>query len=310
MKSVIHTEDLTKVYQKGKIVALDKLTIDLPKDVCGIIGPNGSGKTTFIKIIVGLLRSFKGKISVLGFNIRENNELLMAKKQIGYAGEDMVFPRELRIEKLLYHIAKIKGLRNHASQEVDEVVELMNLHSYKKRRISELSAGMYQRVAIATALIGDPYFIILDEPFKSLDQDGRIILRELIKRKQKDHAFLISSHDLLELQEVVNHISLFRFGKLIYNGDLHSLLLTTKKVVIKVKISQDTEVENILKNNYPDIKIEKTNSVYRIIAELNNKELNNIISVLTNKIKGEIIYIERENLLERYKEIYRREEEN
>ena len=306
MNTLVQALGLTKKYKN--VTALKDINIKISEGVSGIIGPNGSGKSTFLKILVGLLRKYEGIVTIFEKNIRNQKELEGIKKQIGFAGENLAYPRNFKIKAFLTHIAKIKGIRK-ALEEVSYFSELLEIDKYENKKINELSAGMEQRVAIACALLGNPRLVILDEPFKSLDQDGRIILQDIIKELKKHQSFIISSHDLRELQEVIENAILFKYGSIVYSGELSTLMLTVKEVTIKIKIASIQEnFSSQIKKTFPTIRsIEKKNQFYLIRTILDNKDIGRFLEYLTTKFDAKIISVERGNLVEKYKEMYREE---
>ena len=207
MNAVLKTSQLTKTYSSKQVVKELSMTIQ-QGDIYGFIGKNGAGKTTLIRMIAGLATPSSGSIELFG-----SSDLVKERAKIGTVIESpALFPNMTARENLITQcrIANVKDLR-----VVDETLELV-LSNTGKKKAKNFSLGMRQRLAIAIALIGDPEFLILDEPTNGLDPEGIKEIRDLILHlNQKKHiTVLISSHILSELSKFAT-----RYG-IIHNGSL------------------------------------------------------------------------------------------
>jgi len=215
---VVEVEDLHKSF--GSIKALRGLNAVFPKGICGLIGPNGSGKTTFIHILMGLVRPDRGKAFVLGFDCwRDSVEI---RRRIGVLLEDMYFPGHITVREYIEHIVRIKG---GDRGDVLEIAEDIGLERYLNRKIHTLSAGMFKMLGLMQALVGEPELVILDEPSANLDPLKRRNLLEYIMKvgRERDVSFLISSHVLPELEEICEWIVLIYEGRAVDQGSLGDL---------------------------------------------------------------------------------------
>ena len=208
MNAVLKTSQLTKTYSSKQVVKELSMTIQ-QGDIYGFIGKNGAGKTTLIRMIAGLATPSSGSIELFG-----SSDLVKERAKIGTVIESpALFPNMTARENLITQcrIANVKDLR-----VVDETLELVGLSNTGKKKAKNFSLGMLQRLAIAIALIGDPEFLILDEPTNGLDPEGIKEIRDLILHlNQKKHiTVLISSHILSELSKFAT-----RYG-IIHNGSL------------------------------------------------------------------------------------------
>lgn len=215
MEYVLRTFDLSKRYKKQW--ALDKANINIQKgDIYGFVGENGSGKTTVIRLITGLIFATEGSFELFGVP-NTSPEILKVKKKIGAIVEtpsiylNMSAFDNLKMQCGILHVkdeAKIK--------EVLDEVGLLELYDNPKHA-GDFSLGMRQRLGLAMALLGDPEFIILDEPMNGLDPAGIVEIRELILKLNRERAitFLISSHILTELSLVANKYGIISKGKII-----------------------------------------------------------------------------------------------
>ncbi|WP_195948919.1 ABC transporter ATP-binding protein [Clostridium saudiense] len=211
-KVVLKTYNITKKY--GEQLAVDNVNMTIKKgDIYGFIGQNGAGKTTLIRLITGLIHKSGGEIELLGAN--EENELNKARTMVGSLIEtpsfytNMTARENLEVSRLVRNIPGKKC--------IDEVLELVGLKDVEKKKVKNFSLGMRQRLGIANALMGNPKFLILDEPINGLDPMGIVEIRELLKKinKEKDMTILISSHILSELSELATTYGIISNGKLI-----------------------------------------------------------------------------------------------
>ena len=215
-------ENLVKRF--NTTTALSGLSFKIYKGINGLIGPNGSGKTTTIKLSLGLIKSNSGKAELFGFDCW--NQSLQIRRKIGVLYEKVAFYNHLTGFEHLKLMAQLKGIQDPVA-ESREVLRLVELEEEAHhRQIKGYSAGMHQRLGLAHALLGKPELVILDEPTSNLDLLGRARVIEIINmlKKEQGFSFLISSHILLELERVCEHVVLMHKGKAIREGPLAQLL--------------------------------------------------------------------------------------
>ena len=209
---ILKTNKVTKKYKKQ--VVNDNISMTINKgDIYGLIGKNGAGKTTIIRLITGLAHMTSGSIELLGQS--SEKELENARKHIGSLIEtpsfygNMTAKENLEVSRLVRNIAGKKC--------IDEVLNLVGLSDATGKKFKNFSLGMKQRLGIANALLGNPRLLILDEPINGLDPVGIIEMRELLKKlhKEKDLTILISSHILSELEELATCYGILNNGVLI-----------------------------------------------------------------------------------------------
>lgn len=207
--------DLTKKY--GAVTALSGVSFEIEKGrVYGLLGPNGAGKSTAMNIIAGVL-SAEGTVSIDGVDIFEDPRA--AKSKIGYLPEVPPVYGELTAAEYLSFIAKAKGLRGEkAEKAVGEVIEKTGLAGVSGRIIRNLSKGYVQRVGIAGALLGEPEYIILDEPTVGLDPIQIREIRALIRQLSEGHTVILSSHILAEVQLLCDELIIINGGRIAASG--------------------------------------------------------------------------------------------
>ena len=217
MEYVLETIGLSKRYKNQW--ALKDVNMHVEKgDVYGFVGENGSGKTTVIRLITGLIFPTEGGVSLFGTSDK-SAEIINARKRVGAIVETPSIYLNMSAKTNLQMQSDILGLRNENDEKIKEVLQevgLVELYDSKKKA-GNFSLGMRQRLGIAMALLGDPEFIILDEPMNGLDPAGIVEIRELILRlnQQRGITFLISSHILTELALVATKYGIISKGKLV-----------------------------------------------------------------------------------------------
>ena len=222
--SVLSIENIHKDY--GPVQALKGVSFDVPKgSVFGILGPNGSGKTTMLAIIMDILKPTSGTYKLLGEVPSE-----MHRRQIGTFLETPNFYHYLSAERNLHIAAAIKG---RGVDDIPKVLEMVNLTHRKKSRFSTYSLGMKQRLAIASSLLGNPSVLILDEPTNGLDPAGIAEIRTLIKKLNLEGTTIImASHLLDEVEKVCTHVAILKKGELVATGGVHEILANEDVVEI------------------------------------------------------------------------------
>lgn len=211
MSDIICVDGLIKEYAGIKVV--DGVSFSVNKgEIYGLLGRNGAGKTTIMKILLGLANPTSGKVSILGKDTSVNSEKKVLKK-VGCIIENPGFYSNLTGTENLEIFAKLRGLDQDS---VKKALELVNLPYKDKKIFSKYSLGMKQRLAIANAIMHNPEILVLDEPTNGLDPIGIAEVRELLKKfKESGISILISSHILSELENVADRISIIDFGKMI-----------------------------------------------------------------------------------------------
>src|SRR5436190_351241 len=219
-ENVVETRNLSKVYRdfwgRKKKTALNALDLDIYKgEIFGLLGPNGSGKTTTIKLLLGLLFPTAGDALVFG----EPAAKVEKNERIGYLPEESYLYRFLNAEETLDFYGCLFDMpANQRNQRAQQLIEMVGLKRDRKRILKEYSKGMRQRIGLAQALINDPDLVILDEPTSGLDPLGTRWMKDLIlDLRQKGKTVLMCSHRLEDVQDVCDRIAI------LYNGDLQTL---------------------------------------------------------------------------------------
>ena len=224
---VIETRNLTKVYRdfwgRQKVRALKALDLEVHRgEIFGLLGPNGSGKTTTIKLLLGLLFPTSGQAFVLGKDATDVGK----NDRIGYLPEESYLYRFLNAEETLDFYGRLFRIpRLVRRQRVSELIELVGLDWAKRRQLKEYSKGMTRRIGLAQALINDPDLILLDEPTTGLDPIGIREMKDLILRlRDEGKTIVLCSHLLADVQDVCDRIGILYQGELKELGRVDSLL--------------------------------------------------------------------------------------
>jgi ABC-2 type transport system ATP-binding protein len=209
----VRAEHVTKRY--GQLTALDALDLTIPRGrVFGLLGPNGSGKTTFLRLIAGYVLPSSGRLFVAGIDAVTDS--LAARRRIGYVPESSPVYGHMRVREFLRFMARLRGVDELRVREaVDRVIEQMTLGAVVNKPTRSLSRGFRQRTALAQALVHEPDLLILDEPTNGLDPRQIIEMRSLIHALAGKHTVLMSSHILGEVSKTADQVAILLNGRLL-----------------------------------------------------------------------------------------------
>ena len=214
-------QNVSMTYPSGK-QALKGLDLDLKSpSLIGLLGPNGAGKSTLMKLLVAALMPTEGSILVDGMPLNKVEGKL--KASLGYLPQDFGLFDELTVTQFLDYMAALKGLRSPQAA-IREVIRAVNLEEKAKAKIRTLSGGQRQRVGIAQALLGDPPFLIFDEPTVGLDPEERIHFRNLFSRTAQERLVLLSTHIIEDVQSVCDQIVVIHHGQIRFTGTPEQLI--------------------------------------------------------------------------------------
>ena len=248
---IIKTTGLSYRYSKD-LKTLSDINLQVERgSIYGFLGPNGSGKTTTLSLLLGLLNNQQGDIEIFGQHLGANRVNIL--KKIGSLVESPSLYGHLTARENLEVYRPIYGV---SKARVAEVLDIVGLADTGKKVVKKFSLGMKQRLSIALALLPNPELLVLDEPSNGLDPAGIIELRELIKTLNKTYGMtiLISSHLLGEVEKMVSHVGIIYKGKMLFQGplsDLHSFQQKGSKLFIKT--SNNNTAYSILQDHQPEV---------------------------------------------------------
>ncbi|MCA9005126.1 MAG: ABC transporter ATP-binding protein [Planctomycetaceae bacterium] len=247
-ESVIQISNLTKIYRdfwgRKKVRALNSLSLEVKKgEIFGLLGPNGSGKTTTLKLLLGLLFPSEGEIKVLGqpaSNVEKN-------ERIGYLPEESYLYRFLNAEETLDFYGRLFKMSPQERRERSaELIEKVGLGHAKRRQLKEYSKGMTRRIGLAQALINNPDLVMLDEPTSGLDPLGTDDMKRMIvELKEQGKTVLMCSHLLADVQDVCDRIAILYGGELKVMGRVDDLLKEQEETQILTSKLSDEAIKEI-----------------------------------------------------------------
>ena len=212
--------EVSKCYKDKK--AVDGISMKLTNGVYGLLGANGAGKTTLMRMLCGVLVSDQGRILCDGEEI-----LLMGERfreQIGYLPQDFGYYPDFTVMDFMRYIASLKGIKSAVAKQKSKILlKKVGLENNQKTKIKALSGGMRQRLGIAQSLLNDPKLIVLDEPTAGLDPKERVRFRNMIAALGKDKIVLLSTHIVMDVEEIADYIFIMKDGKLLAQGTVDQL---------------------------------------------------------------------------------------
>jgi ABC-2 type transport system ATP-binding protein len=234
---LLAADHLTKHYRN--VVALNDASFTISDGITGILGENGAGKSTAIKIFLGLLRPTSGSAMVLGQNAAEN---VSVRARLGYMPEHDCLPSQVSAAEFLTHMAELSGLPpSMARTRAADTLRHTGLFEERYRAIGGYSTGMKQRVKLGQALVHDPAFVFLDEPTAGLDPVGREEMLTLIRKTHREFGIsvLLSSHLMADVERTCDRIIVLQGGRLVHAGEVEHFTKETETVFIEVDTNRE-----------------------------------------------------------------------
>ncbi|MDX2036997.1 MAG: ABC transporter ATP-binding protein [Isosphaeraceae bacterium] len=245
---IIETRNLSKVYRdfwgRPKVQALKALDLKVHQgEIFGLLGPNGSGKTTTIKLLLGLLFPTEGEARMFGEPIGD----VRKNERIGYLPEESYLYKFLNAEETLHFYGRLFKLSgSERKKRVDRLIKMVGLDHAKHRQLREYSKGMQRRIGLAQALINDPELILLDEPTSGLDPIGTAEIKELIRKlKEAGKTVVLSGHLLADMQDICDRIAILHRGELRELGKVTDLLTVQDITQIKTRDLPEAAIAEI-----------------------------------------------------------------
>ena len=272
----LKVENVSKHF--GEKLAVDNISFDINKPgVFGLLGTNGAGKSTTIRMMLGILKKDSGEITWNGKKVERKNV------NFGYLPEERgIYPKSKIYEQLLY-FAELKGMKKeNASKEIDYWMDKLKVSEYKNMTAEKLSKGNQQKVQFITAILNDPELIVLDEPFSGLDPVNTELLKEVIlELVEKGKYIVMSSHQMTSIEEFCSDVVIINKGKTVLKGNLkeikdtykaNRLIINTKQDITAEVKELNLNIEKNIDNNY-EIKIENEEIAHTLLKNLVNKNI-------------------------------------
>lgn len=221
----VQITNLTKTY-KGKVRALDGITLSIPGGMVGLLGANGAGKTTLMRILTGIIPASSGSVVIGGHDLATAAGRRAVTRSLGYLPQHLDVYPDLTGREFLDYIALLKGIddKRVRRQQIDSLLERVSLTDVADRRLGGYSGGMKRRIGIAQALLGDPSLIIVDEPTAGLDPEERMRFRTLLASLGGDQTVILSTHILDDVSQTCPQVAVLTKGRLVFHGSTSSLV--------------------------------------------------------------------------------------
>jgi ABC-2 type transport system ATP-binding protein len=234
---LLEARNLSRHY--GKVVALDEVSFTIPSGITGILGENGAGKSTAIKIFLGLLRPTAGSALVLG---QDASESVGVRSRLGYMPEHDCLPSQVSAAEFLTHMAEVSGLPpTVARTRAADTLRHTGLFEERYRAIGGYSTGMKQRVKLGQALVHDPAIVFLDEPTAGLDPIGREEMLALVRKTHRDFGIsvLFSSHLMADVERTCDRIIVLQNGRLVQSGEVGHFTRELETIHLEVDTNRE-----------------------------------------------------------------------
>lgn len=277
---MLKAEHIKKTYNAGKKVALDDFSIHVPQgSIYGLLGPNGAGKTSFIRIINQITQADSGDIFINGEKLNPNHI-----RDIGYMPEERGLYKNMSVGDQILYFAELKGMsKNDALQEAKKWFEKLNIDQWWKKKLSELSKGMAQKIQFVVTVLHRPHLLILDEPFSGFDPvNANLIKDQIIDLKNNGTTIILSTHRMESVEEMCDYVALINNSKKIIDGKIFDVREKFKKNIFGVTLSEvGSDQFETFKNKYEIFNLSHENNL--ISFDLKNEAgQNNILLDLVN----------------------------
>jgi ABC-2 type transport system ATP-binding protein len=269
MPHAVEIEHVTKSF--GSFVAVNDLSLQIPENtVYGFIGPNGSGKTTTLRMIMRIYLPDRGRVQVLG-----DESWHAANDRVGYLPEERGLYKQMKVRDVLKFYAQLKGYRD-SKAAIDTWLERMNLTAWADKKVEALSKGMSQKVQFIATVIAKPKLVLLDEPFSGLDPVNAEVFREAIVALKKEGATIIfSTHDMSVAEKMCDFIFMIYKGKKVLDGAMTSIQNTYGTDTVRVRLDNAAGLDGIAGvmkvidfGNYQELRLERDADPQVVLAEL------------------------------------------
>ncbi|AZA90629.1 Lipopolysaccharide export system ATP-binding protein LptB [Chryseobacterium nakagawai] len=272
---MLKAEHIKKTYNTGKKVALDDFSIHVPKgSIYGLLGPNGAGKTSFIRIINQITQADSGEILINGEKLNPNHI-----KDIGYMPEERGLYKNMSVGDQILYFGELKGMsKNDALNEAKKWFEKLNIDQWWKKKLSELSKGMAQKIQFVVTVLHRPHLLILDEPFSGFDPvNANLIKDQIIDLKNNGTTIILSTHRMESVEEMCDYVALINNSKKIIDGRVFDVREKFKKNIFGITLSEvNNEQLESFRNKYELFNFSNENSLVSFDLK-NEADQNNIL---------------------------------
>ncbi|MGK6342917.1 ABC transporter ATP-binding protein [Chryseobacterium sp. DT-3] len=277
---MLKAEHIRKTYSAGKKVALDDFSIHVPQgSIYGLLGPNGAGKTSFIRIINQITQADSGDVFINGNKLNPSHI-----RDIGYMPEERGLYKNMSVGDQILYFGELKGMsKSDALNEAKKWFEKLNIDQWWKKKLSELSKGMAQKIQFVVTVLHRPHLLILDEPFSGFDPvNANLIKDQIIDLKNNGTTIILSTHRMESVEEMCDYVALINNSKKIIDGRVFDVREKFKKNIFGVTLSEvdESKFENF-KNSYDIFNFSNENNL--VSFDLKNESgQNDILLDLVN----------------------------
>ncbi|PXW15398.1 ABC-2 type transport system ATP-binding protein [Chryseobacterium sp. CBTAP 102] len=269
---MLKAEHIKKTYNAGKKVALDDFSIHVPKgSIYGLLGPNGAGKTSFIRIINQITQADSGEIHINGKKLNPGHI-----KDIGYMPEERGLYKNMTVGDQILYFGELKGMsKSDALNEAKKWFEKLNIDQWWKKKLSELSKGMAQKIQFVVTVLHRPHLLILDEPFSGFDPvNANLIKDQIIDLKNNGTTIILSTHRMESVEEMCDYVALINNSKKIIDGRVFDVREKFKKNIFGITLSEvnSDQFENF-RNKHEIFNLSNENNL--VSFDLKNEESQN-----------------------------------
>ena len=278
----IKLNDLKMTYPSGKC-ALNEVNLSLESpNMVGLLGPNGAGKSTLMKLLVSSIIPTQGEILIDDKNLRKCEKEM--KRQLGYLPQSFGLYDELSVVGFLDYMASLKQIANR-KEAIEKALLATNLKPFMKTKIHNLSGGQAQRVGIAQAILGDPKFLIFDEPTVGLDPEERIHFRNYFSKTAQDKLVILSTHIIEDVQAVCNQLVVLNHGKILFHG-------TPEEMIVAASGHVGTFYDDNTYAHSDELKVtSRINTSKGILCRVVAKELPNYVTSCEPNLEDAYLYL-------------------
>ena len=246
---MLQAKNVSKTYNAGKKIALQDFSIEVPTgSVYGLLGPNGAGKTSFIRIINQITQADTGEIFINGEKLNPNHI-----KDIGYMPEERGLYKNMTVGDQLLYFGELKGMsKNHALEQAKYWFDQLEIDHWWKKKLSELSKGMAQKIQFVVTVLHQPKLLILDEPFSGFDPvNANLVKDQILKLKEQGTTIILSTHRMESVEEMCDSVALINNSKKILDGKIFEVRKKFKQNLYNIVLSEvNSEQLDVLKNKY------------------------------------------------------------
>ena len=285
MTNAVELTSVTKRF--GEHTAVNELDLVVPTgSIYGFVGPNGSGKTTTIRMILRIFQPDEGTVRVLGQDTGKT-----ADDRLGYLPEERGLYKRMKVGELLTYYAKLKGFRDCQS-EIDDWLNRLGASDWKKKKVDALSKGMAQKVQFISAVVARPQLLILDEPFSGLDPVNMEVLRDaVVAMRERGTTIIFSTHDMDVAEKLCDTVFMIFQGNKVLDGSVESIQRDYAADTLKIRLAAGEQLPAL-----PGIESQREEGLYHYLKLANPDESQIILQQLSNAVRVEHFELERPSL--------------